>query len=110
MRLVRPEKAVDPLLVSSAGFQFDEWGLATGGPFPYFPSNVGRSYAVALMARGWDGAPKVHSPGFPQGRQVEGPVGRAQHCTLGDRAIPQKLLGGTNSNTEGAMALLSDVS
>ena len=60
-----PEKAVDMLLHPSNGFQFDEHGLATGGPFPYFPSNGALLTAVALMAAGWDGAPDTHAPGFP---------------------------------------------
>ena len=38
-RTGRPELAIDMLLHSSPNFQFDEHGLATGGPFPYFPSN-----------------------------------------------------------------------
>ena len=45
--------------------QFNEAGLATRGPFPYFPSNGGLLYAVAMMAAGWDGAPKGSAPGFP---------------------------------------------
>ncbi len=40
-------------------------GLATGGPFPYFPSNGAFLYALALMAAGWDGAPERPAPGFP---------------------------------------------
>ena len=61
-----PDKAVDMLLHESNGFQFDEHGLATGGPFPYFPSNGALLTAVAMMAAGWDGAPDTHAPGFPQ--------------------------------------------
>lgn len=64
-RLGEPDRAIDLLLHRSAGFQFDERGLATGGPFPYFPSNGGLLYAIAMMAAGWDGAPSNHSPGFP---------------------------------------------
>ena len=60
-----PEKAVDMLLHPSNGFQFDEHGLATGGPFPYFPSNGALLTAVALMAAGWDGDSGSHAPGFP---------------------------------------------
>jgi hypothetical protein len=60
-----PEKAIDMLLHPSAGFQFDEHGLATGGPFPYFPSNGALLAAVAMMAAGWDGAPDTPAPGFP---------------------------------------------
>lgn len=58
--------AVDLLLHPSGGFQFDSRGLATGGPFPYFPANGGLLYATALMAAGWDGAPDRHAPGFPK--------------------------------------------
>jgi len=58
--------AVDMLLYPTYGFQFNNCGLATGGPFPYFPSNGGLLYAVAMMAAGWDGAPNIPNPGFPQ--------------------------------------------
>jgi hypothetical protein len=58
--------AVDMLLYPTYGFQFNNCGLVTGGPFPYFPSNGGLLYAVALMAAGWDGAPNIPNPGFPQ--------------------------------------------
>jgi hypothetical protein len=59
-----PELAVDMLLHPSRGFQFDEHGLATGGPFPYFPSNGALLTAVAMMAAGWDGSKGI-APGFP---------------------------------------------
>ncbi|BCM91563.1 hypothetical protein IAD21_03438 [Abditibacteriota bacterium] len=68
-RLGEPNRAIDMLMHPSGGFQFDERGLATGGPFPYFPSNGALLYAVALMAAGWDGAPKKHAPGFPNNGQ-----------------------------------------
>jgi hypothetical protein len=64
-RLGEPERAIDFLLTSAPGFQFDARGLATGGPFPYFPSNGALLYAVAQMAAGWEGAPKGSAPGFP---------------------------------------------
>ena len=64
-RLGETDRAVDLLLHSAPGFQFDARGLATGGPIPYFPSNGGLLYAVAMMAAGWDGAPKSNAPGFP---------------------------------------------
>ena len=32
----------------------------------YLPGNGGLLYAVALMAAGWDGAPRINAPGFPQ--------------------------------------------
>ncbi|RYX82978.1 DUF3395 domain-containing protein [bacterium] len=68
-KLGEPDKAIDMLLHSAGGFQFDERGLATGGPFPYFPSNGALLYTVALMAAGWDGAPQKHAPGFPDNGQ-----------------------------------------
>jgi hypothetical protein len=64
-RTSRPESAIDILLHSSGRFQFDEHGLATGGPFPYFPSNGGLLTAVAMMAGGWDGS-TGDAPGFPK--------------------------------------------
>ncbi len=64
-RLGKPEMAIDFLLHPSVGFQFDERGLATGGPIPYFPANGGLLYAVAMMAAGWGNSPQAHAPGFP---------------------------------------------
>ncbi len=64
-RLGEPKRAVDLLLHPAGGFQFADCGLATGGPYPYFPSNGGLLCAVAMMAAGWDGAPARHAPGFP---------------------------------------------
>lgn len=65
-RVGQPERAIDMLLHASPNFQFADTGLATGGPWPYFPSNGGLLYAVALMAAGWDGAPDGrNAPGFP---------------------------------------------
>ncbi len=58
------ELAIEMLLHKSPGFQFDEHGLATGGPFPYFPSNGALLSTVAMMAGGWDGS-EGHAPGFP---------------------------------------------
>jgi hypothetical protein len=64
-RIGKPEIAVEMLLHNSPGFQFDEHGLATGGPFPYFPSNGGLLTAVAMMAAGWDSS-TGDAPGFPK--------------------------------------------
>ena len=64
-RLDKPGVAVDMLLHPSKKGQFDKVGLSTGGPYPYFPSNGGLLYAVAMMAAGWDGAPARVNPGFP---------------------------------------------
>jgi hypothetical protein len=70
-RLGETEKAADFLLHPAGGFQFNDCGLASGGPFPYLPSNGGLLYAVAMMAAGWDGAPHHNAPGFPaNGRWV----------------------------------------
>lgn len=60
-----PEMAVDALLMPSPRNRFLANGCATGGPFPYFPSNGALLYAVALMAAGWEGAPAHPAPGFP---------------------------------------------
>ena len=68
-RLGETDRAVEFLLHPAPGFQFDARGLATGGPFPYFPSNGGLLYAVAMMAAGWDGAAHTHAPGFPDNGQ-----------------------------------------
>lgn len=57
--------AIDLLMHPSPGFQFDEHGLATGGPFPYFPSNGALLTAVAMMCGGWDGS-DGDAPGFPK--------------------------------------------
>ncbi len=50
------ELALNMLLYPSERFLFDEHGIATGGPCPYFPSNGGFLAAVAMLAGGWDGA------------------------------------------------------
>lgn len=64
-RLGHPEKAVD-FLLNYPSFEWEEHGLVGGAlaPFPYFPSNGGLLYAVAMMAAGWDGS-HGHAPGFP---------------------------------------------
>lgn len=64
-RTGQPALAIDMLMHLSAGFQFDEHGLATGGPFPYFPSNGALLTAVAMMCGGWDGS-EGEAPGFPK--------------------------------------------
>lgn len=65
-RLGHPDKALDYLL-DYPGFTWDEHGLSGGGvsPFPYFPSNGGLLYAIALMTAGWDGSTGA-APGFPK--------------------------------------------
>ena len=64
-RCGQPKLAIDYLLYKSPQFQFDIHGLATGGPYPYFPSNGGLLAAVAMMCGGWDGS-KEEYPGFPK--------------------------------------------
>lgn len=64
-RTGQPALAIDMLMHPSAGFQFDEHGLATGGPFPYSPSNGALLTAVAMMCGGWDGS-EGEAPGFPK--------------------------------------------
>ena len=63
-RTGQPALAIDMLMHPSAGFQFDEHGLATGGPFPYFPSNGALLTAVAMMCGGWDGS-EGEAPALP---------------------------------------------
>jgi hypothetical protein len=60
-----PDLAVEMILYPSDTFRFDEHGLATGGPFPYFPSNGALLTAVAMMTAGWDGS-AGEAPGFPK--------------------------------------------
>jgi hypothetical protein len=64
-RTGNPEIAIEMLMHAAASFQFDEHGLATGGPFPYFPSNGALLTAVAMMVAGWDGS-TGDAPGFPK--------------------------------------------
>ncbi|MHA4894310.1 hypothetical protein ACXZ1K_06125 [Pedobacter sp. PWIIR3] len=65
-RLGHADKAVSYLL-DYPSFTWDEHGLSGGGiaPYPYFPSNGGLLYAVAMMAQGWDGS-TGSAPGFPK--------------------------------------------
>ena len=60
------DQAIDFLLHPL--FQFDDVGMPTGGvrvPTPYFPGSGALLYAVAMMARGWDGSTSP-APGFPR--------------------------------------------
>ncbi|GBE84277.1 hypothetical protein SCP_0602550 [Sparassis crispa] len=60
-----PEKAIEWLL--DPYYQFDDVGMPAGGaqvPTPYFPGSGGLLYAIAMMARGWDGS-TTKAPGFP---------------------------------------------
>lgn len=57
--------SVRVFVAPSPNFQFDEHGLATGGPFPYLTSNGALLTAIAMMVEGWDGSVGKFS-GFPQ--------------------------------------------
>jgi hypothetical protein len=70
-RLGEPERAVDALFLDTPknhyalnGHVYQRPGLTI-----YLPANGGLLYAVALMAAGWDGAPKRNAPGFPDNGQ-----------------------------------------
>lgn len=66
-RLGAPEIAVEALLLKTPknnylnnGHNYQRENLPC-----YLPGNGGLLLAVAAMAAGWSGAPKVHAPGFP---------------------------------------------
>lgn len=67
-RVGEPELAVDAFFIDSIK---NTW-LPNGHNYQrpnlplYLPGNGGLLSAVAMMAAGWDGAPDVHAPGFPQ--------------------------------------------
>jgi hypothetical protein len=70
-RLGEPERAIDALLLDTPknhyglnGHVYQRPGLTI-----YLPANGGLLYAVALMAAGWDSAPKKNAPGFPANGQ-----------------------------------------
>ncbi|MDR3457923.1 MAG: hypothetical protein P4N60_10790 [Verrucomicrobiae bacterium] len=70
-RLGEPDRAIDALLLDTPknhyalnGHVYQRPGLTL-----YLPANGGLLYATALMAAGWDGAPKRNAPGFPDNGQ-----------------------------------------
>jgi len=70
-RLGEPERTVDALLLDTPknhwavnGQVYQRPGLTI-----YLPANGGLLYATAMMAAGWDGAPKRNTPGFPDNGQ-----------------------------------------
>jgi hypothetical protein len=70
-RLGETEHAVDALLLDTPknhyalnGHVYQRPGLTI-----YLPANGGLLYAAALMAAGWDNAPKRNAPGFPANGQ-----------------------------------------
>jgi hypothetical protein len=66
-RLGRPRDAIDALLLDVPKNRWVANGHNPQRPnLPvYLPSNGGLLAAVAMMAAGWDGAPRRHAPGFP---------------------------------------------
>jgi len=67
-RLGEPELAIEVLMVDANQNHY----LVNGHnpQFPhivpvYLPGNASLLYATAMMAAGWDGAPRRHAPGFP---------------------------------------------
>jgi hypothetical protein len=69
-RVGEPELAIQALMIPSATKNtYLPNGWNRGGPCPYFPGNGGLLYATAMMAAGWEGAPKKHAPGFPDNDQ-----------------------------------------
>ena len=66
-RLGEPERAIDALLLDTPknhiginGHNYQRPGLTI-----YLPGNGSLLYATAMMAAGWDAAPKKPAPGFP---------------------------------------------
>lgn len=60
------DKAIEWLLHPL--FEFDDIGMPIGGvrvPTPYFPGSGSYLYAIAMMAKGWDGSSSTVAPGFP---------------------------------------------
>lgn len=67
-RVGESEAAIETLLMSETKNTY----LKNGHNFQsehtlpiYLPGNGGLLYAIAMMAAGWEGAPKRHAPGFP---------------------------------------------
>jgi protein-glucosylgalactosylhydroxylysine glucosidase len=70
-RLGETDRAIDALLLDTPknhyalnGHVYQRPGLTL-----YLPANGGLLYATALMAAGWDNAPKRNAPGFPDNGQ-----------------------------------------
>ncbi|MBD3275860.1 MAG: hypothetical protein GF372_11140 [Candidatus Marinimicrobia bacterium] len=67
-RVGEPEIAIEALLMDvqkntylNNGHNYQDDRLTL-----YLPGNGGLLSAVAMMAAGWEGAPDIHAPGFPQ--------------------------------------------
>jgi len=71
-RIGEPENAVNALLIDTPKnhYAINGHNFGRGPDLPiYMPSNGGLLTAVAMMAAGWDGAPKRNAPGFPDNGQ-----------------------------------------
>lgn len=75
-RLGDGERAVQSLLIDTPknhyainGHNFQRGGAGDTSLPLYLPGNGGLLTAVAMMAAGWDGAPKRNAPGFPNDGQ-----------------------------------------
>ena len=70
-RLGEPERAVNALLLDTPKNHYALNGQVYQRPglTIYLPANGGLLYAAAMMAAGWDGAPKKNAPGFPANGQ-----------------------------------------
>ena len=65
-RLRRPEVAIDALMMEAdRNLYLPNGHNHRKGMIVYLPANGGLLSAVAMMAAGWDGAPKREAPGFP---------------------------------------------
>lgn len=66
-RLGEPQLAVDALLMNTEKNRYLPNGHNWQRPnLPcYLPGNGGLLYAIALMAKGWQGSPPGPAPGFP---------------------------------------------
>jgi hypothetical protein len=70
-RLGEPERAVAILANTGAAARFMPSGYSRRprdpeGAVAYLPTNAAYLMAVGLMAGGWDSAPRIAAPGFPQ--------------------------------------------
>jgi len=70
-RLGEPERAVDALLLETKknSYRANGHNHQRPGLTIYLPGNGGLLCATAMMAAGWDGAPRGHAPGFPDNGQ-----------------------------------------
>jgi hypothetical protein len=70
-RVGETERAVNALLLDTPKnhYRLNGHNHQRPGLTVYLPGNGGLLYATAMMAAGWDGAPKKHAPGFPDNGQ-----------------------------------------